>query len=136
MTENATRTLFLTAAIFNWAAGLALVFNAPLLFSLFSISPAPAEPLFLQLFSWLVIVFGVGYYWVSRDPAANVPIIKLGILGKASVVLVSLACVLTSVVSWQIMLLTSVDLLYAILFWRALKTARPVGAGLAGDLFN
>jgi len=50
-----------------------------------------------------------------------VPVIKLGLIGKLSVVLVSLACVLTGSVSWQIMLLMSVDLLYAILFWRALK---------------
>lgn len=96
--------------------------NAGWLFGLFRITPLPTETLFLQLFAWLVIVFGIGYFWVSRDPVANVPIIKLGMIGKLSVVLVSLACVLTGSVSWQMMLLVSVDLLYAILFWRALQT--------------
>ena len=52
----------------------------------------------------------------------NVPIIKLGMIGKLSVVLVSLACVLTGSVSWQMMTLVSADLLYAILFWRALQS--------------
>ena len=117
-----TRTLFLTAAFFNWAVGLALAFKAQFLFELFRVSPAPTEPLFLQLFSWLVIVFGIGYFWASKDPAANVPIIRLGILGKMSVVLASLGCVATGVVSWQMMLLASADLVYALLFWRALKT--------------
>jgi len=121
MTLKSMRIMFTTAAWFNWLAGLAVAVNAELLFGLFRITPLPTEPLFLQLFAWLVIVFGIGYFWASRDPAANVPVIKLGLIGKLSVVLVSLACVLTGSVSWQIMLLMSVDLLYAILFWRALK---------------
>ena len=121
MTDKTIRTLFLTAAIFNWAVGLALAFKAQLLFDLFWVTPAPTEPLFLQLFSWLVIVFGIGYFWVSRDPAANVPIIKLGILGKLSVVLAALGCVLMGAVSWQMLILASADGVYAFLFWRALK---------------
>ena len=115
------RVMFTTAAWFNWLAGGAVAVNAELLFGLFRITPLPTEPLFLQLFAWLVIVFGIGYFWASRDPVANVPIIKLGLIGKLSVVLVSLTCVLTGSVSWQMMLLASADLLYVILFWRALK---------------
>jgi hypothetical protein len=117
-----SKTLFLTAAIFNWAVGLVLAFKAELLFELFRVTPAPTEPLFLQLFSWLVIVFGIGYFWASKDLAANVSIVKLGLLGKLSVVLVVLACILAGVVSWQMMLLASVDLVYAALFWRALRS--------------
>ena len=121
MTDKSIRIMFTTAAWFNWVAGGAVAVNAGWLFSFFRVTPLPTEPLFLQLFAWLVIVFGIGYFWASRDPAANVPVIKLGMIGKLSVVLVSLVCVLTGSVSWQIMLLMSADLLYAILFWRALK---------------
>ncbi len=124
MKAKSNNAMFLTAAIFNWAVGLTLAFKAELLFELFRVTPVPAEPLFLQLFSWLVIVFGIGYFWAYKDPVANVPIIKLGILGKLSVVLVALACVLAGAVSWQMMLLASADLLYVILFWRALKGMR------------
>ena len=122
MTEKSIRIMFTTAAWFNWVAGGAVAVNAGWLFSLFGITPLPTEPLFHQLFAWLVIVFGIGYFWASRDPAANVPVIKLGMLGKLSVVLVSLACVLTGSVSWQLMILVSADLLYAILFWRTLQS--------------
>ena len=122
MKAKSMRIMFTTAAWFNWLAGLAVAVNAELLFGLFRITPLPTEPLFLQLFAWLVIVFGIGYFWVSRDPVANVPIIKLGMIGKLSVVLVSLACVLTGSISWQMMTLVSADLLYAILFWRALQS--------------
>jgi hypothetical protein len=121
MNAKSIRIMFTTAAWFNWVAGLAVAVNVELLFGLFGITPLPTEPLFLQLFAWLVIVFGIGYFWASRDPVANVPVIKLGMIGKLSVVLVSLVCVMTGSISWQFMLLVSVDLLYAILFWRALK---------------
>jgi len=121
MTKKARSPMFLTAALFNWAVGLALALKAQLLFDLFRVTPSPTEPLFLQLFSWLVIVFGIGYFWVWKDPAANVPIIKLGILGKLSVVLAALACVVMGAVSWQMMILASADLLYVFLFWRALQ---------------
>ena len=121
MTAKSIRIMFTTAALFNWMAGGAVAINAVWLFGLFGVTPLPTEPLFLQFFAWLVIVFGIGYFWASRDPAANVPVIKLGMIGKLSVVLVSLACVLTGSVSWQLMILVSADLLYAILFWRALK---------------
>jgi hypothetical protein len=120
------KTMFLTAAIFNWAVGLTLAFKAEFLFELFRVTPVPAEPLFLQLFSWLVIVFGIGYFWAFKDPVANVPVIKLGIVGKLSVVLVALACVLAGAVSWQMMLLASADLVYVVLFWLALKGMRSV----------
>jgi apolipoprotein N-acyltransferase len=121
MTKKANGPMFLTAAVFNWGVGLALVINAPLLFDLFRVTPPPAEPLFLQLFAWLVIVFGIGYFWVWKDPEANISIVKLGILGKLTVVLVALGCVLAGAVSWQMMILASADLLYVYLFWRALK---------------
>jgi hypothetical protein len=124
MKAKSIRIMFTTAAWFNWVAGGAVAVNVELLFGLFRITPLPTEPLFLQLFAWLVIVFGIGYFWASRDPVVNVPVIKLGMIGKLSVVLVSLACVLTGSISWQIMLLVSADLLYAILFWRALKSIR------------
>ena len=121
MTSKSIRSLFVTAAVFNWLVGLALHFDAALLFRLFGVTPTPTEPLFVQLFAWLVIVFGVGYFWVSRDPVTNLSLIKLGALGKASVVLVCLASVLTGGVSWQLMILASADLVYGILFVVTLK---------------
>ena len=121
MKAGVMRAMFLSGAVFNWLVGLGLLFDAGLLFELFSVSPTPTEPLFVHLFAWLVIVFGVGYYWISRDPPGNVPIIRLGMLGKASVVLVCLAAVVMGTASWQLMILAAADLVYAILFWRAMR---------------
>ena len=130
MTDRSIRTLFFTAALFNWLVGLVLHLDAKLLFGLFGVTPIPTETLFVQLFAWLVIVFGVGYLWVSRDPVANLPLIKLGALGKASVVLVCLASVVTGVVSWQLMILASADLVYGILFAVTLKNLDSIGQSI------
>jgi hypothetical protein len=124
VTSTAIRTLFLSGAIFNWLVGLALHLDAARLFDLFGVTPVPTENLFVQLFAWLVIVFGVGYFWISQDPVTNVPIIKLGMLGKASVVLVCLAAVMMHTVSWQLLILASADLVYAVFFLMALNTIR------------
>ena len=124
MKPNSIRILFQAAAAFNWAVALALAFLARPLFELFRVSPAPTEPLFLQLFAWLVFVFGIGYWWVARDPLVNRPIIRLGILGKWSVFLAALILVLADAVSWQIMLLAGGDGIFALFFGLALASVK------------
>ncbi len=121
MTPKTQRILFLTAALFNWAVAVAFVIDAAYLFRLFAVSPEPTEPLFVILFAWLVFAFGIAYYWISRDPAGNAPLIRLGIVGKSGVVVASLLCVFYGIVSWQLLILVAVDAVYAILFWRALR---------------
>lgn len=114
--------MLVSAALFNWLVAVALLIIPATLFQLFSVTPLPTEPLFLHLFAVVVFVFGIGYYWASREFSANAPIVRLGMIGKLAVFLTGLANTLLGNVSWQIMLLVSVDLLYAILFLMALKS--------------
>lgn len=113
--------MLISAAWFNWLAALALLLIPATLFQLFRITPLPTEPLFLHLFAVLVFVFGIGYYWAAKDFEKNAPIVRLGMIGKLAVFLTGLVNTLLGNVSWQIMLLVSVDLLYAVLFFMALK---------------
>ena len=114
--------LFKSAAGFNWLVGVALLVNAPLLFELFGVEPAPQAGVLLHLFAALVFIFGIGYYWAANDLEANAPVVRLGMYGKLAVFTVGLLDVILGVVSWQILLLLSVDLVYAILFYYSLKT--------------
>ena len=66
-------------------------------------------------------MFGIGYYWASRDFETNVQIIRMAVIAKAGVVLIGLLNVATGDVSWQFMLPASGDLIFAILFIMALK---------------
>ena len=124
MSPGNTRLMLQTAAAFNGLVALGLAVDVEMLFGWFRVTPSPTEPLFVYLFAWLVFAFGVGYFWASRDPAGNRPLIRLGIVGKLGVVAVALVSTVTGVVSWQLMILAGADLVYAVLFWRALVALR------------
>jgi hypothetical protein len=121
MTDQSQKMLFTLAAVFNWLVGLLLFFNAGLLFELFHISPIPTETVFLRLFAGLVFCFGFGYYWAGNDLATNAPLIRLGIVGKLSVVAIAAYEIMLGNISWQFMLVASADLVFAVFFIRALR---------------
>ena len=122
MKLRTVRTVFLLGAVFNWLVALGLAFAAATLLDIFGVTPLPTEPVFLQLFAWLVFTFGIAYYWIYKNPPGNRALIRLGIIGKLGVVMVCLANIFLGNVSWQIMFVAGVDLVFAILFWRALKS--------------
>ncbi len=124
MTDRAIRIVFLSGAIYNMAVAVALAFATTSLFGLLRVTPTPEEPLFLHLFAWLVFLFGIAYHWISTNPAEHIPLIRLGILGKLGIVVLGLTEVLAGVVSWQIMAVACVDLVYVALFWWALRSLR------------
>ena len=120
MNSKTSSRLLLIAALFNWAVGVALMTDASLLLQLFNITPLPTEPLFMTLSGWLIICYGIGYFWASRDLAGNLGIIRLGIIGKLGVFGVVLISSLLGHISWQMNLLSSVDLVFAVLFTMAI----------------
>ena len=113
--------MLLGGAIFNWVVALPLFFIPGFFLNLLSVTPAPQQSLWVQQFAGLVFVFGIGYYWASRDFEANIQIIRMAVIGKAGVVLIGLLNVATGDVSWQFMLPVSGDLIFVILFVMALK---------------
>ena len=121
MNPQPTGKLFLIAALFNWLVGTALIIDAPLLLGLLNVTPLPTEPLFVSLSGWLIICYGIGYYWASRDLAGNLGIIRLGIIGKFGVFAVVLVSTLLGHISWQMNLISGVDLVFAALFIKAIR---------------
>ena len=114
--------MFLGGAVFNWVVALSLFFKPEVLLGLFAVTPHPEQSLWIQQFASLVFVFGIGYYWASRNFEANVQIIKLAVIGKAGVVLIGLLNVMSGDISWQFILPASGDLGFVILFIIALKS--------------
>ena len=121
MQRETASNMLLGGAIFNWVAALPLFFIPGFFLNLLSVTPAPQQSLWVQQFAGLVFVFGIGYYWASRDFEANIQIIRMAVIGKAGVVLIGLLNVATGDVSWQFMLPVSGDLIFVILFVMALK---------------
>ena len=121
MNPKTSSRLFLIAALFNWLVGIALMTDASLLLGLFNVTPLPTEPLFMSLSGWLIICYGIGYFWASRDLAGNIGIIRLGIVGKLGVFSVVLISTLLGHISWQMNLLSGADLVFAVLFIMAIR---------------
>ena len=121
MQRETASNMFLGGAIFNWAVALTLFFIPGVFLNLLSVTPTPQQSLWVQQFAGLVFVFGIGYYWASRDFEANIQIIRMAVIGKLGVVLIGLLNVVTGDISWQFLLPASGDLIFVILFVMALK---------------
>jgi hypothetical protein len=122
MTRESASKMFLVAAVFNWIIAGSLFFIPEALLNLFAATPTPEQSLWIQQFAGLVFVFGIGYYWTSRDFERNIQIVRMAIIGKSGVVLIGLLNVISGDVSWQFMLPASGDLFFIILFMLALKS--------------
>lgn len=121
MNPSSHKRLFTFSATFNWLVGLMLFFNAGLLFQIFHVTPLPTETPFLRLFAGLVFVFGFAYYAAGNDLKTHAPVIRLGAVAKLAVVAIAAYEVLAGSISWQFMLLAGPDLVFAVLFFKALK---------------
>jgi hypothetical protein len=119
-----TGSIFVAAAVFNWAVGAALVAAPNLLLGLLFVSPHLDNTTWVHLFGWLVIMFGVAYYLISRYPRSQRSLIRLGIVAKLGVVAIALQHVLAGDISWQILIPACADVVWALLFARALVQLR------------
>lgn len=121
---NSNQKLFFSAAIFNWLVALVFLFFYQSVFKLLGFTPIPDNPIYLHLFAILVAMFGWAYYKASTDFIANRNLIELGAIAKIAIFLLCLGYFFMGLTSWQLPLLASGDLLYALLFIRALKAQK------------
>lgn len=129
MTPEVSARMFLVAAIFNWAVALTLFFIPGIFLDLLVVTPTPEQSLWVQQFAGLVFVFGIGYYWASRNFQANIQIIRLAVIGKVGVVLIGVLNVVTGDISWQFMIPAAADAVFVTLFILALKSMSPHESG-------
>jgi len=123
MTERTYRTIFLVGALWNLlGSGLFFIFWRQA-FALFQLAP----PNYLAFFqSWLALafVFGIGYYYVYRDPYGNLNIVKLGICGKTLFAVIFVYHVIFSGFHPVFLSGAIIDLIFVILYVRFLAYAR------------
>lgn len=79
------RIFFVAAAVFNFAAGLPLLLAPDVMLSTLGMA-APDDLLFHRMTGLLVVCFGAVYYFVSQDLVRYRPLVWLGVVGKAGVV--------------------------------------------------
>lgn len=113
------RMLFKSAALFNWLVGFLFIFSQQSFFAILNMPPVE-NPLFLQLFALLVIMFGLGYYWISQDPVQERSLILLGCIAKALVFLTFTVYFYLGQVSSPLLVLATIDLIYSLTFAESL----------------
>jgi hypothetical protein len=126
--------MFLVASIWNISIALTVLAAPDLFYRLAMPVSAPENLAIPDLFAILVASFGFGYFWLSRDLLANVPIAKLGILGKTLVFVLCAGLFAKGQIGWSFMLVGCGDLAFAALFLHALRSqARSAGRGSVGS---
>ncbi len=81
MNETTFKRIFLVGAFWNLAGGAFILFATDWIFSTAGLAP-PSPPAYYYSWIALFMVFGLGYYLVSRDLYRNRDIALLGAIGK------------------------------------------------------
>ncbi len=118
MASNSHRALFLSAAWFNFLAGLPLIVALDTMAPLMGFQINPTAVMFIQITAAIVLIFGWAYWMIARDPKRFRPYIQLGIIGKTMFVVVVWGHWFAGNLSWLLPALVAVDAIYAVLFWR------------------
>ncbi|HMD40926.1 MAG TPA: hypothetical protein VKH15_16695 [Candidatus Acidoferrum sp.] len=119
------RWLFLAAAAWNLlSTGAVLFFLTDARFRLRMGFPGSPDTISLQLLASCLFVFGLGYYWVSRDLWRNRDLVKLGVVGKPLVFLVFFWHALAKEIPMLLVIPSVVDLLFGALFLEFLIRTR------------
>ena len=119
------RSVFIAAAVWNALSAGAVLFllsSAKLRGEMGF--PGPPDTISLQLLASCLFVFGVGYYWVSRDHSRNRELVKLGVLGKPLVFVVFFGHAIAHDIPPLLVLPSIVDLLFGVLFLEFLMRSR------------
>lgn len=124
---RAWKVVFVVAALFNFAVGLPMLLAPQAMLTALG-QPVPDDLLMTRLASLLIVVLGLGYGMVARDPAGNRPILWLGVLGKAPIPMLVWLSGGAAALSSSAFLLSLGDLAFAALFLVFLLTHRRPAA--------
>jgi hypothetical protein len=119
------KRLFSLAAVYNLALGLVfLLLFSRIVTSLHMAVPPPQNAVFHQMAILLAMVFGIGYYVLSRDLYRQRGIVVLGIIAKTIVFLLFLYHVLFSGLHLLLFMVGVADLIFALLFCKYIRFVR------------
>ena len=124
--ESYARRLFGTAAVFNFAAALTLLFLRPVVGPLVGLEPVVGtNRVFVYMTAFLVGTFGYAYLRIAGDPRRFRPFIELGAIGKLLAVTAVTLPWLAGEIGWQLPFVVGGDAVFAALFIDFLRRTRP-----------
>ena len=123
--ETYYKKMFFIGALWNWSVSLSFALGYKILFPLFGME-LPNYLVFFMMFLGLVFVYGIGYFWVSRDINKNHDIVRMGIIGKLIVFVALLWAWVDGEVPVILVGAGIVDLIFTILFIIFLNTYKQM----------
>ena len=120
MTRQYAARVFWTAGIFNIAVGASGFLTPDLMAQSLGIE-RPANPIFLHMTSWLVLVLGIGYCLTARTPERNQDLMLVGAVGKLLVLPLMFAAWRHGDVQFVGVLGAAADFVFALLFFDVLR---------------
>jgi predicted NAD/FAD-binding protein len=110
--------------VFNWLAGLPILFAGREVSALVGIVGEPGSLLFAQIAGLAIVGFGCGYWQAACAPDENLSFVRLGMALKLGVVAIAFGNWFTGTINAILPVAALGDLVYALLFWRFLKRFR------------
>lgn len=133
MASRYAARVFGAAGIFNIVVG-ASGFLAPDLTVRMMGIPRPANPVFMHLALWLVLVLGVGYCLIARNPGRNRDLMLIGGIGKIFVLPLMIAAWRHGDVQGTAVLAGAADFVFALLFFDVLRRSAASDAVSPGTI--
>jgi hypothetical protein len=128
MSDRFFRLIFVFGAVFNLLVGFTGIFfyefSVELFFGSWALTDSLVAAVFFRLFMGAVIVFGVGYYLVSRDLSTNRGIVWLGASSKLLISSVLGGLAISGLASWTVILTIVPDSIFMVLFFVFLQGTR------------
>lgn len=100
---------------YNLGAAIVSTFPASTLAQLEGF-PVPGHPIYGVLLAVFALLFGAAYAWLAMQPVIARPLVFLAAVGKLSVFLVVVVFWLSGAVSWHLVLASSGDFLFGVIF--------------------
>ena len=114
------RPLFRVAALYDIVLGLVYGLGFRAIFKMFAITP-PNHDAYVQLPAALILVFGIGFWFVAGDPERNRAIIRLGVMMKLAFSVIVLGHRLLGEIPPMWVPFAVIDLLFMVGFVMALR---------------
>ncbi len=131
MKPSAYRVLFISAAWFNFLAGVPMLIATVPVAGLMGLPLNTTAMLFMQITAGIVVAFGVAYWMIARDPVRYRPYIPLGLILKLFLATLFWGYWLAGQIPVFLPALAAGDYVFAWFFWRYLR-AHPVAQHAAG----
>ena len=115
MSLKTVKSVFMASAVYDILLGLIFGLFYKLVYNAFE-TTLPNHAGYIQLVAMYLLIFGIGFWCVAKNPMANLGIIRLGIMMKAAFIIVVVGHLLFGSVPSFYVPFAVIDAVFLVLF--------------------